>query len=207
MEGNHVTGAQIKDLIEYLHGSSSHCLLFLIHMQINGTVKRNLSYVSGSFKVLRRTLKDLKIQTLEEKGKNIWREQLVMFMVLKRISFPGQKPKILEHESTGKKQRVSQIQEIMCLAGDFPMASKGIKKFVMECRMDNSCSFFPLSIYLLSSFNNLFIFEENHPLSTHSLCDQRGLMPSFGSRKGLPKSQWLVQKWSHAPIRTNENCV
>lgn len=41
---------------------------------------------------------------------------------------------------------------------DFSMVPKGIKKIVMECRMDNSCSSFLLSIYLLSSFNNLFIF-------------------------------------------------
>lgn len=97
LEGNRVTEAQIKDLMEYLHGISSHCLLFLIHMQINGTIKINLSYVSGNFKVLRRTLKDLKIQeefhlfmklmavTLEEKGVNTGSEQLVMFMVLKKI--------------------------------------------------------------------------------------------------------------------------
>lgn len=65
-------------------------------------------HVSGSFKVLRRTWKVLSIQavfhffiqlmavTLEEKGEDTGSEQLVMLMVLTRVSFPGQEPKILE---------------------------------------------------------------------------------------------------------------
>ena len=68
----------------------------------------------------------LRAVTLEEKGEGTGGEQLVMLMVLTRVSCPWKEPKILEQEATGKGWRVSQRQGRMCLAGDFPMASKGI---------------------------------------------------------------------------------
>lgn len=106
--GFSLDGAQMQDVMGYLLGISSPGPLLVIHEQINGAIKRNLEYVSGSFKVLRRTWKVLSIQavfhffiqlmavTLEEKGEDTGSEQLVMLMVLTRVSFPGQEPKILE---------------------------------------------------------------------------------------------------------------
>lgn len=92
------------------------------------------------FKVVRRTLKNLKIQvvfhifiwvmavTLEEKGEDTGSEQLVMLIALKRISFPRQEFKILDHEVTGKGQSLPQRQGRMCLAGNFPNYIKGHQK-------------------------------------------------------------------------------
>lgn len=123
LEGHYVIGAQIHDGMEYLQVISSHDLLLWIHVQINGAVKRNLRHVSGRGKVLRRTWKDLKTQvvfhlfiqlmteTLEEKGENTGSEQLVMLMVLKRISFPGQELKIPEYKATGKGQSATKTKK------------------------------------------------------------------------------------------------
>lgn len=89
------------------------------------------------FKVVRRTLKNLKVQvvfhifiwvmavTLEEKGEDMRSEQLVMWMVLERISFPRQEFKILGHEVTGKGESLPKRQGRMCLAGDSPNNIKG----------------------------------------------------------------------------------
>lgn len=59
--GHCVSGAHIQDVMEYLHESPA---ILLIHIQIHGAVKRNLKYDSGSFKVLRRTLKYLGTQVV-----------------------------------------------------------------------------------------------------------------------------------------------
>lgn len=136
LEGHCVTGAQKYHVMEYLHGISSHRLLLLTHVQINGAIKRNLSYISGSFKVLIKTLKDLKIQvafhlftqltavTLEAKGENTGSEQLVMLMVLKRISFPGKEPKIPEYEETDKGQNATKTRKNV-FSRRFPNGIKG----------------------------------------------------------------------------------
>lgn len=136
LEGHCVTGAQKYHVMEYLHGISSHCLLLLSHVQINGAVKRNLRYISGSFKVLIKTLKDSKIQvafhlftqltavTLEEKGENTGSEQLVMLTVLKRISFPGKEPKIPESEETDKGQSATKMRKNV-FSRRFPNGIKG----------------------------------------------------------------------------------
>lgn len=65
--------------------------------------------------------------TVEDEGEETGSQQLVLLMVLKKIPFPGQELEILGYEATGKGQGLPQWQGRMCLAEDFPMASKGIE--------------------------------------------------------------------------------
>lgn len=88
--------------------------------------------------------------TLEDKEEDMGSEQLVMSMVLKKISFPGQEANTgplaikLEKNAFGRR---------------YPNGIKGHrKKVVMGCGAD-TCCFGLFGIHLPSSFNSLFILE------------------------------------------------
>lgn len=128
--------------------------------------------------------------TLEEKGEDIGSEQLVMLMVLKRISFPGQEPKKLELRLLAKDGEHHKDREECVWQEIFQWHLRALTKIVRGCIVD-SCCFCLLSIHCHLLFTASLSLKGNHSSSAHNLCGHRELSPSFVS-----KGEHITQKKS-----------